>query len=156
MRRSVIVVVLVLSACGSGQLAGQDLPDLPPISGEELAIILAESDKPAVVNVWASWCNPCRSEAPLLTAAHETYGDQIDFIGVDVQDNQADAKNFIAEFELDFTHYFDRDRSVPEFYGGFGTPITFFFDGTGTLVDTHLGVIDERALALGIDEIVDR
>jgi cytochrome c biogenesis protein CcmG/thiol:disulfide interchange protein DsbE len=156
MRRSVIVVVLVLSACGSGQLAGQDLPDLPPITGEELAIILAESDKPAVVNIWASWCNPCRSEAPLLTAAHETYGDQIDFIGVDVQDNQADAKNFIAEFELDFTHYFDRDRSVPEFYGGFGTPITFFFDGTGTLVDTHLGVIDERALALGIDEIVDR
>jgi cytochrome c biogenesis protein CcmG/thiol:disulfide interchange protein DsbE len=156
MRRSVIVVLLVLSACGSGQLAGQDLPDLPPITGEELAIILAESDKPAVVNIWASWCNPCRSEAPLLTAAHDAYGDQIDFIGVDVQDNQADAKNFIAEFELDFTHYFDRDRSVPELYGGFGTPITFFFDGTGTLVDTHLGVIDERALALGIDEIVDR
>jgi cytochrome c biogenesis protein CcmG/thiol:disulfide interchange protein DsbE len=156
MRRSVIVVLLVLSACGSGQLAGQDLPDLPPITGEELAIILAESDKPAVVNIWASWCNPCRSEAPLLTAAHDAYGDQIDFIGVDVQDNQADAKNFIAEFELDFTHYFDRDRSVPEFYGGFGTTITFFFDGTGTLVDTHLGVIDERALALGIDEIVDR
>jgi cytochrome c biogenesis protein CcmG/thiol:disulfide interchange protein DsbE len=156
MRRSVIVVLLVLSACGSGQLAGQDLPDLPPITGEELAIILAESDKPAVVNIWASWCNPCRSEAPLLTAAHDAYGDQIDFIGVDVQDNQADAKNFIAEFELDFTHYFDRDRSVPELYGGFGTPITFFFDSTGTLVDTHLGVIDERALALGIDEIVDR
>lgn len=156
MRRSVIVVLLVLSACGSGQLAGQDLPDLPPITGEDLAIILAASDKPAVVNIWASWCNPCRSEAPLLTAAHDAYGDQIDFIGVDVQDNQADAKNFIAEFGLDFTHYFDRDRSVPEFYGGFGTPITFFFDSTGTLVDTHLGVIDERALALGIDEIVSR
>lgn len=156
MRRSVIVVLLVLSACGSGQLAGQDLPDLPPITGEELAITLAESDKPAVVNIWASWCNPCRSEAPLLTAAHDAYGDQIDFIGVDVQDNQADAKNFIAEFGLDFTHYFDRDRSVPEFYGGFGTPITFFFDSTGTLVDTHLGVIDERALALGIDEIASR
>jgi cytochrome c biogenesis protein CcmG/thiol:disulfide interchange protein DsbE len=156
MRRSVIVVLLVLSACGSGQLAGQDLPDLPPVTGEELAITLAESDRPAVVNIWASWCNPCRSEAPLLTAAHDAYGDQIDFIGVDVQDNQADAKNFIAEFGLDFTHYFDRDRSVPEFYGGFGTPITFFFDSTGTLVDTHLGVIDERALALGIDEIVNR
>lgn len=156
MRRSVTVVLLVLSACGSGQLAGQDLADLPPITGEELAITLAESDKPAVVNIWASWCNPCRSEAPLLTAAHDAYGDQIDFIGVDVQDNQADAKNFIAEFGLDFTHYFDRDRSVPEFYGGFGTPITFFFDSTGTLVDTHLGVIDERALALGIDEIVNK
>lgn len=156
MRKSLLVVLLVLSACGSGQLAGQELADLPPITGDRLAATLAESDKPAVVNIWASWCGPCRSEAPLLTAAHAAYGDQIDFIGVDVQDNQADAKKFIAEFGLGFTHYFDRERSVPEFYGGFGTPITFFFDNTGTLVDTHLGVIDERALALGIDEIVNR
>lgn len=156
MRKTLLLVVLVVSACGSGELAGQELADLPLITGEELAAKLAESDKPAVVNIWASWCGPCRSEAPLLTAAHAAYGDEIDFIGVDVQDNQADAKNFIAEFGLDFTHYFDRERSVPEFYGGFGTPITFFFDDTGTLVDTHLGVIDERALALGIDEIASR
>ncbi|MGF1617429.1 MAG: TlpA family protein disulfide reductase [Acidimicrobiia bacterium] len=156
MRRLFPIILLALSACASAELAGQDLADLPPITGEELAATLAESDKPSVVNVWASWCGPCRSEAPLLTAAHAAYGDEIDFIGVDVQDNQADAKNFIAEFGLDFTHYFDRDRSVPDFYGGFGTPITFFFDSTGALVDTHLGVIDERALALGIDEIVNR
>lgn len=156
MRRLFPIILLALSACAPAELAGQDLADLPPITGEELAATLAESDKPAVVNVWASWCGPCRSEAPLLTAAHAAYGDEIDFIGVDVQDNQADAKNFIAEFGLDFTHYFDRDRSVPDFYGGFGTPITFFFDSTGALVDTHLGVIDERALALGIDEIVNR
>ena len=156
MRRLLPIILLALSACAPAELAGQDLADLPPITGEELAATLAESDKPAVVNVWASWCGPCRSEAPLLAAAHAAYGDEIDFIGIDVQDNQADAKNFITEFGLDFTHYFDRTRSVPESYGGFGTPITFFFDGTGTLVDTHLGVIDERALALGIDEIVSR
>lgn len=118
--------------------------------------MLQRSGNPSVVNVWASWCGPCRAEAPLLTAALAEYGDRVDFIGIDVQDSQADAKNFIASFELDFTHYFDRDRSVPEFYGGFGTPMTFFFDRTGTLVDTHLGVIDERSLALGIDEIVSR
>lgn len=156
MRKLLALGLLALSACGSTELAGQDLADLPPITGEQLAATLAGSDKPAVVNIWASWCGPCRSEAPLLTAAHAAYGDEIDFIGVDVQDNQDDAKNFISEFGLGFTHYFDRDRSVPEFYGGFGTPITFFFDRTGALVDTHLGVIDERALALGIDEIVNR
>jgi cytochrome c biogenesis protein CcmG, thiol:disulfide interchange protein DsbE len=156
MRKHLLIVLLVLSACGPGDLAGQDLDDLPPITGEELAATLAESGRPAVVNIWASWCGPCRSEAPLLTAAHAAYGREIDFIGVDVQDNQADAKNFIAEFGLDFTHYFDRNRSVPDFYGGFGTPITFFFDSAGTLVDTHLGVIDERGLALGIDEIASR
>ena len=156
MRRLLPIILLALTACAPAELAGQNLADLPPITGDKLAATLAGSDKPAVVNVWASWCGPCRSEAPLLTAAHAAYGDEIDFIGVDVQDNQADAKNFIAEFGLDFTHYFDRNRSVPDFYGGFGTPITFFFDSAGTLVDTHLGVIDERALALGIDEIRSR
>jgi cytochrome c biogenesis protein CcmG, thiol:disulfide interchange protein DsbE len=155
-KRLILVLALAISACGSPALVGQDLSDLPPITGQELDVMLQRSGNPAVVNVWASWCGPCRAEAPLLTAAHDEYGDRVEFIGIDVQDNQADAKNFIASFELDFTHYFDRDRSVPEFYGGFGTPMTFFFDRTGTLVDTHLGVIDERALALGIDEIVNR
>ncbi|MEX1038542.1 MAG: TlpA disulfide reductase family protein [Acidimicrobiia bacterium] len=156
MKRLILVLALALSACSSPALVGQDLPDLPPITGQELDVMLQRSGNPSVVNVWASWCGPCRAEAPLLTAALAEYGDRVDFIGIDVQDSQADAKNFIASFELDFTHYFDRDRSVPEFYGGFGTPMTFFFDRTGTLVDTHLGVIDERSLALGIDEIVSR
>jgi cytochrome c biogenesis protein CcmG/thiol:disulfide interchange protein DsbE len=156
MKRLLPVLVLLVAACGSPAELGQDLPDLPPITGQELDVALQASGKPSVVNVWASWCNPCRSEAPLLTAAHAEFGDQVDFIGVDVQDSQADAKDFIASFGLDFTHYFDLDRAVPEFYGGFGTPITFFFDRSGTLVDTHLGVIDERALALGINEIVNR
>jgi cytochrome c biogenesis protein CcmG/thiol:disulfide interchange protein DsbE len=156
MKRLLPVLALLVAACGSPAVMGQDLPDLPATSGQELDVALKASGKPSVVNVWASWCNPCRSEAPLLTAAHAEFGDQVDFIGVDVQDTQADAKDFIASFGLDFTHYFDRDRSVPEFYGGFGTPITFFFDRTGALVDTHLGVIDEQALALAIDEIVNR
>jgi cytochrome c biogenesis protein CcmG/thiol:disulfide interchange protein DsbE len=156
MKRLLPVLALLAAACGSPAVVGQDLPDLPATTGQELDVALKASGKPSVVNIWASWCNPCRSEASLLTAAHAEFGEQVDFIGVDVQDTQADAKDFIASFGLDFTHYFDRDRSVPEFYGGFGTPITFFFDRTGALVDTHLGVIDEQALALGIDEIVNR
>jgi cytochrome c biogenesis protein CcmG/thiol:disulfide interchange protein DsbE len=156
MKRLLPAIALLVAACGSTAVIGQELPDLPPITGQELDVALKASGKPSVVNVWASWCNPCRSEAPLLLAAHAEFGEQVDFIGVDVQDSQVDAKDFISTFDLDFTHYFDRERSVPEFYGGFGTPITFFFDRTGALVDTHLGVIDERALALGIDEIVNR
>jgi thiol-disulfide isomerase/thioredoxin len=55
-KRPILIVALVLSACGSGELAGQELEDLPLITGEELTAKLAESDKPAVVNIWASWC----------------------------------------------------------------------------------------------------
>jgi thiol-disulfide isomerase/thioredoxin len=96
----------------------------------------------------------CRSEAPLFARAHAEHGAQIEFIGVDVQDSQAGAKAFLAEFELDFDHFFDPDRQVPNGYGGFGTPITLFFAPGGDLVSLHNGVVDERTLALNIDELM--
>lgn len=106
-----------------------------------------------MVNVWASWCLPCRSEAPLLDQAHAEYGDRIAFIGVDVQDSQTGAREFLAEFGLDFDHFFDRDRSIPNHYGAFGTPVTLFFAPHGDLVQLHNGVIDERTLAIHLDEL---
>src|SRR5918996_1091044 len=123
------------------------------MTASEFEAHLGGLDDPAVVNVWASWCLPCRSEAPLLDEAHAQYGDKIEFIGVDVQDSQPAAKQFLAEFGLDFAHFFDRDRAIPNFYGGLGTPITMFLAPHGELVTIHNGVIDERTLALNIDEL---
>ncbi|MBW3666192.1 MAG: TlpA family protein disulfide reductase, partial [Actinobacteria bacterium] len=111
-------------------------------------------DQPALVNVWASWCLPCRAEAPLLNKAFVEYGSQIEFIGVDVQDNREDAREFLAEFGLEFQHFFDPNRSVPNHFAGIGTPITFFFGPGGDLVHTHNGMIDERTLALRLDELL--
>lgn len=142
-----------MSACGGTTTDTSAVPDLAAVTAEEFAGHLATLDKPAVVNVWASWCLPCRSEAPLLDQAHEAYGSEIEFIGVDVQDSQTGAKQFLAEFGLDFDHFFDRNREIPNFYGGIGTPITMFFAPGGELVDLHNGVIDERTLALNIDEL---
>jgi thiol-disulfide isomerase/thioredoxin len=152
--RKLVLLTLVVAACAGG--ASQDvavLPDLPAISAAEFEAHLGELDKPAVVNVWASWCLPCRSEAPLLAEAHAQFGDEIEFIGVDVQDSQSGAKQFLAEFGLDFDHFFDRERAIPNFYGALGTPITMFFAPGGELVTIHNGVIDERTLALNIDEL---
>ncbi|HSK07816.1 MAG TPA: TlpA disulfide reductase family protein [Acidimicrobiia bacterium] len=150
----IAVVVALSSSCGAPGADISGVPDLPEMSADEFEAKLAVLDRPAVVNVWASWCIPCRSEAPLLNAAFEVHRDQVGFIGVDVQDNQSDAKAFLAEFDLRFEHVFDRSRSIPNRFGGFGTPITFFFDSGGELVSTHNGIIDERGLALGIDELL--
>jgi len=152
--KKLLLFVLVLAACSAGgPVDTSDLDDLPAVTAAEFDAHLAELERPAVVNVWASWCLPCRSEAPLLDAAHRRFGDEIEFIGVDVQDSQPAAKQFLSEFGLDFTHFFDRDRAIPNFYGGLGTPITLFFASHGELVSTHNGVIDERTLALNIDEL---
>ncbi len=144
---------LVLSACGGTSIDVTDRADLPATNAEGFVAHLAELDRPAVVNVWASWCLPCRSEAPLLNQAHAEHGDVIEFIGVDVQDSQQGAKEFLAEFGLGFDHFFDRNREVPNSYGGIGTPITMFFAPHGELVTIHNGVIDERTLAINIDEL---
>jgi cytochrome c biogenesis protein CcmG/thiol:disulfide interchange protein DsbE len=150
----VLLVAAMFASCGGPDADTSGVPDLPEMTADEFAAKLAALDRPAVVNVWASWCIPCRSEAPLLNAAFEAHGTEIEFIGVDVQDNQSDAKAFLAEFGLGFEHVFDRNRSIPNRFAGFGTPITFFFGSGGELVTTHNGIIDERGLALGIDELL--
>lgn len=155
MIKKTLIGALVLAACSGSAADGSAIPDIPETSAVEFEAYMAGLDRPAVVNVWASWCPPCRSEAPLLDQAHDQYGDQIAFVGVDVQDNQADAKAFLAEFGLaGFDHFFDRDREVPSLYGAIGTPVTMFFGPKGELVKTHNGVVDERTLALNIDELL--
>lgn len=150
-----LALTLAIVACGesAGTTPGQR-PDLPPMTAQAFSSHVAQLDRPAVVNVWASWCIPCRSEAPLLDQAFAQYGDRVEFIGIDVQDNQADAKSFLEEYGLAFDHFFDRNREIPNAYGGIGTPITFFFARGGELVHTHNGVIDDRTLALSIDELL--
>ena len=153
---STLALAVILAACGAGA-ANTDTPgeDLPVTSADHFESHLAVIDKPAIVNVWASWCLPCRAEAPLLEQAFQTYGSEVEFIGIDVQDNQPDARAFLAEFGLDFDHFFDKNREIANHYAGLGTPITFFFGPGGELITTHNGVIDERTLALNIDELMN-
>lgn len=157
MTRKLILILFLVSACSGGSVIDPDVesrPDLPETNDETFALYLESLERPAIVNVWASWCLPCRSEAPLLNTAFAEYGDELEFIGIDVQDSQRDAKEFLAEFGLDFDHFFDANRSVPNSLGGIGTPITFFFAPHGELFRTHNGIVDGRTLALNIDELM--
>jgi cytochrome c biogenesis protein CcmG/thiol:disulfide interchange protein DsbE len=157
MRRFVAAMlstILILAACGTNS-APLEVPALPPIDDAVLSSLL-ESGDPVVLNVWASWCIPCRSEAPLLFAAYEVFGDRVSFIGVDIEDTQEDAREFISEYGLEFDNYFDRTGTVRASLGGVGVPITYFFAPGGELVYRHNGVIDERTLSLQIDEILNR
>jgi cytochrome c biogenesis protein CcmG/thiol:disulfide interchange protein DsbE len=158
MRRVVLVLVvaLVATGCSSGGDVG-DVPSLPETTPEALHELLADAGRPVVLNVWASWCIPCRSEAPLLRAAHELFGAEVEFIGLNVRDAQDPARAFLNEFSLDgFTHYFDPSGAVQGSLGAGGVPLTLFYAPGGELVELHYGVIDDRALALNLDEILRR
>ena len=126
------------------------------MSVEQFRSMIATSNRPLVVNIWASWCVPCRSEAPLLRDAHAKLGSEVRFVGIDVLDTQTDGLAFLTEFGIEYENYFDRDGEIPADLGGFGVPLTYFFAPGGELVYAHTGVIDERTLALQIDELLAR
>ena len=154
--RRLLIVLLLLGACRSDSPAEPTTPPLPEIDLAGFQQMLADLDRPAVVNVWASWCLPCRAEAPLLREAHAEFGDQMTFIGIDYDDNQRGARLFLDEFDLPFTHYFDPDGVTIAEYGGIGVPRTYFFTADGQLLKVHNGAIDEQTLALQIDELLSR
>lgn len=148
-------LLIVLTGCTAREASALGSP-LDETTPDEVIAILEHSTQPIVINVWASWCIPCRSEAPLIERAHHKFGDDIRFIGINVADTQDGARQFITEFGLSFENLFDATRTVPAALGGSGVPLTFFFAPGGELVHYQPGVIDERTLALQIDELLKR
>lgn len=156
---AVVVFAFAFAACSTASVDAADVPDLPAVTPDEVTQSLAESERPVVLNIWASWCTPCRSEAPLLSRAATEFDGTVEFVGVNVRDGMDDARGFIAEFFPDapIAHLYDRPGDVPIALGGTnGVPLTFFYAAGGELVSMHPGVIDERTLALQIDEILAR
>lgn len=90
---------------------------------------------PAVVNVWASWCGPCRFEFPVLQKLSARYGKRVAFLGVNSQDSDDSAKTFLGEAPVPYPSYTDSDKKIADSLGAtLGLPDTAFYDGTGKLV----------------------
>lgn len=104
------------------------------------ARVAALRGRPVVVNQWASWCGPCRTEFPLFAAAARRLEGQVAFIGVNSQDSADAARRFLKRNPVPFPHYADPDGKVGRvFRGGRAMPTTAFYRADGTLAFTHVG-----------------
>jgi cytochrome c biogenesis protein CcmG/thiol:disulfide interchange protein DsbE len=111
--------------------------------------------KPVVINFWASWCPPCRVEAPLIERtwrAHKNRG--LMFLGVNIQDRKEDALNYIREFNITYPNGPDPAGEIAINYGVSGLPVTFFVSSKGEVVRRWVGAIDSSVLMSSIEEIM--
>jgi cytochrome c biogenesis protein CcmG, thiol:disulfide interchange protein DsbE len=108
--------------------------------------LTAQRGTPVLVNFWASWCPPCRQEVPVLQQGWQRYQHQVAFIGVDVWDTDADAKQFLQSYGATYPNAPDPSGHVAIDYGLTGVPETFFIDRTGRVVQHFVGPLDEATL----------
>ncbi len=109
-----------------------------------------------LLNFWASWCPPCRVEAPALEKAWQLYGDRgLVVFGLDVWDERTDALNFIAKNNVSYPNGLQGGSSVAVEYGVTGLPETFVIDRRNVLVRRWIGPLDDQRIASLVEPLLD-
>jgi cytochrome c biogenesis protein CcmG/thiol:disulfide interchange protein DsbE len=120
---------------------------LPRLGSSGSGSLADYKGRPVLLNVWASWCDPCQAEMPLLEKAHRrmaSAGGTV--LGVDVQDDQQTALGFLRSKGITFPSLRDRDRSYVHRLGVTGYPESFLIDAKGEVVALSRGPVDQAWL----------
>lgn len=110
---------------------------------------------PVVMNFWASWCLPCKAEAPRLVASATAHAGEVVFLGLDVQDFRSDARRFLERYETNYVSVRDGGDSTYSAYGLTGLPETYFLDRRGRVIAHSVGEISEAELEAGIAAAIE-
>jgi cytochrome c biogenesis protein CcmG/thiol:disulfide interchange protein DsbE len=108
-----------------------------------------------VINVWASWCPPCRDEAPVLERAWRTYRDRgVTFVGVDYMDTEPAALAYIDEFDITYPNGPDLGSRISQDYNVQGVPETFFITPQGEIAEVFVGPLSEARLTSILERLL--
>jgi len=168
-----LVLVLAVSACGSS--SGQSGGDNGFVAGDGSLVVLPQDQRVmapdvvgttldgdtfdladhrgevVVMNVWASWCAPCRAEAPtLVAAAHDLGPDGVQFVGLDTRDSDTSARGFVEKFGIPYPNLIDRDGRLQLLFSDTlppqAIPSTLVIDKQGRVAARALGRVSESSL----------
>ena len=124
------------------------LPDtkLSTLAGEQIQLSTLVG-RPSVVNLWATWCPPCRREMPVLAEAQQSHVG-VNFVFVNQGEAAGEIQKYLQDEALQLQNVvIDSFSSVSQSAGARGLPTTLFFDGSGRLIDTHMGELTRASLA---------
>ena len=145
------------SAEGS-QTEREQMPDFTVVDGDGNPVYLSDFfGKPIILNFWASWCGPCKSEMPDFEEAYQEYGEEISFLMVNCTDGSREtvegAKAFIEDQGYTFPVYYDTQLDASITYGASTIPMTFFIDRDGYGAAYARTALSREILQQGIDMI---
>jgi thiol-disulfide isomerase/thioredoxin len=169
-----VALALTLAGCGSSDAATTG-SDTGFVAGDGSLVLLPEGQRPpapdlvgetldgetfrlsdhlgevVVMNVWASWCAPCRAEAPTLADLSAEYADKgVQFVGLDTRDSDVSARAFVERFGLDYPNVIDRDGRLQLLFSDSlppqAIPSTLVIDAQGRVAGRALGRVSESSL----------
>jgi thiol-disulfide isomerase/thioredoxin len=176
-----VLATTVLAGCSGGSQAGvsggfvagdgsdlippakrQQAPAIsaPTLAGEQLSLAAFEGS-PVVVNFWASWCGPCKREAPDLKAVAENPAfDEagVRLVGVDVKDSRANARSFVRDYDLPYPSWYDQSASIAAKFGGIGPaalPTTLVLDAQHRVAARLFGAVTTAQLSGVLESVLE-
>lgn len=135
-------------------------PDFTVYDREGNKVKLSDfAGKPVVLNFWASWCPPCRSEMPDFDKVYGDVKSDVVFMMVNLSDGkretQASGQRFVNSKGFTMPVYFDNDQRAVNAYGISSIPATFLIKPDGSIVDKYIGAIDEETLRNAISNLLE-
>ncbi len=126
---------------------------LTTLAGEPTNLAALAQGKPMIVNLWATWCPPCRAEMPVLAAAQKQETG-LRFVFVNQGEDGATARHYLSAARLELANVMiDSSAGMGREVGSGALPTTLFYDASGRLVDTHLGALSTASLASKLERL---
>lgn len=153
-----VIVISLLALATLGAIHIMNSATLPKASvttlaGEPTDLTRLAAGKPLVINLWATWCPPCRREMPLLADAQEKETD-ITFVFVNEGENKESVERYLASTGFDLTNVvLDPGAAIGRELGSMALPMTLFSDKDGRLVDSRVGGLTEISLAEKLERL---
>jgi thiol-disulfide isomerase/thioredoxin len=150
---------MLAAACGSSDdqsAAENPLPDVDLVALDDGATSsLADIDGPAVINLWATWCAPCRREIPDFEEVNQARGDEVTFVGINVGEDAERAQEFVDEVGATYDQYLDPDGYAITELNTSAMPVTIVINADGNISTRHLGPMDQDDLNDAIDRVIE-
>ncbi len=143
-------VTQVVSEAAESTEDASDVPLAPDFELMDLdgQLVSLESfrGQPVMINFWATWCPPCRSEMPIIQAAGDQFADDLVILAISTGDRESDVIQYQEAHDLDLIILLDPEAAVAESYGVRGLPTSVFIDSSGKLRDVYIGELSEDLL----------